>query len=259
MPLFRRRFMRRRLGRRFTRRKSMRGRFRRLSRNFSTLKAASLSILTGITSSAGTSFITSVHNSAASSASNGFVCLSQSDGTAPGAGGGRVGLRTQLLRLSVQGFTFTSIADAATPTFNMGRIIFYMVLENGEQALGVGDNDITRSIINWSTATNTGIVNPYNISSVPSRVRIIKDIFINPFQTTRAVATSVGNCVRWRFSVNLRRYMGRDKFTSYNSTVNATSSCISNHVFAHFIQGNATPADPGSLTSLWNFKITMVA
>lgn len=250
-------FKRRRMGgmRRFSFRRTL----RRVSKQLSTFRSASLqwaSPSTIVGGSGGT--MTCVHNNAASSTSNGYVHLSGiAGGTGPSV---RLGNRAQLLRLTVKGITYTGV-QANGGIINQGRVIFYMVRANGGDGLGVGNNDIVNAIMNWTTGTASGVFGTWNPQKVPTSIRIIKDININPWNTPNP-GTGAGNhngaVVRWDFSVNLRKYMGKDKWSTWTGSSNAASDSDANQVFAAFIQTTPTPADAGALTSVFGFKLTFL-
>lgn len=251
-------FKRRRIGgfKRFSFRRS----FRRMQREFKTLKSASLQWASpgSIVGGSGGVMI-STHNSAASSSSNGYVHLSAiASGTGPAA---RTGNRVQLLRLTVRGFSYTYV-DSPTPIYNMGRVVFYMVKNNNGDALGVGSNDIVNSILNWTTGTYSNTLGMWNPQLVPSQIRIIKDIMINPWNVARpasgAGASNSGAAIKWEFSVNLRKFMGKEKYSTYHASGNGASDADTNQVFAAFLQSNPTPVDSGSLVSVWGFKLSYI-
>lgn len=254
----RRTFKRRRTG--GYRKLSFRRSLRRLARNFSTFKSASIQWQSPSSIIGGTSGVmVSVHNSTASSSSNGYVHLSGIPvGTGPAT---RTGNRVQLLRLTVRGLTYTSV-EAPTPSTNMGRIVFYMVMNNANDTLGVGSNDIVNAMLNWTSATYAGVLAPWNPQQVPSAIRIIKDIYINPWNVCRpasgAGASNTGAVTPWQFSVNLRKYMGRSKFSTYSGASNTANDSVSNQLFCAFIQSTPTPADIGSLVSIWSFKLSYI-
>lgn len=249
-------FKRRRMGgfRRFSFRKTL----RRVSKQLATFRSASLQWATPVSIVGGSSgTMLSVHNNAASSTSNGYVHLSGiTVGTGPSV---RTGNRAQLLRLTVRGITYMSTFSTAGQ-INTGRIVFYMVKSNGGDVLGTGNNDIVNAINGWSTGTFSGVYGTWNPAVVPTRIRIIKDIHINPFNTPRETGGGnvMGQIVKWEFSVNLRKYMGKDKYSTWIGSSNAASDSDANQVFAAFIQTTPTPADPAALSSVWGFKLSFL-
>lgn len=203
---------------------------------------------------------TSVHNSAGSSTSNGIVCISNLAQSV--TANGRTGNFVKLMRMTVRGLTYNGAAQTTgsggtLPT--LWRIIFFSVRSNSAAALGTGGSDPTTFLQDFTTGTIQPCLAPFRAEIVPSRVRIIKDILINPFpvNTLTSGLLAVGKHKVWKFSVSLGRHF-KNQPTTFNSAATGPTGCEMNHVFACFIQSPAVPGDPGSAISQWTVKLSFL-
>lgn len=205
--------------------------------------------------------ISSQHNSTGSSTAGGIVLVS---GMGQGVTSGtRTGNRIQMLRLTMKGFTSTAFTNTYTPNNNFARIVVALIKNNNSSSIGVGASDWTTWINDWTTGNFTGVFGSYRPDIVPKKVRILKDILINPqnvnivTETIVAGSTTVGRNVPWKFSINLRRAT-RGGFTSYSGTTAGATSCETNHIFVYFVQASPAPSDPGSMFSTWTYKLSFL-
>lgn len=210
-------------------------------------------------------FLASLHNGAGSSTSNGIVCLSpltQGTGYA-----NRTGNQVKFMRLTVRGFTYMATPDTAETTDGiapvLGRIIFFVVRSNVGSALATGPSDPSTWLQDWNSNTFSVALANYNPDTVPSRIRVLKEIVINPINVNQVVTgtglslSTVGaRQVYWKFSKSISRFL-RGAYSTYNGSGSGTTACEQNHIFAAFLQSNTSAAAP-SFETFWTFKLSFL-
>jgi len=254
---FRRRFARKRP----VFRKSLRKRVLRLSKKVgSEIKANTMYQVTSTVSGSSSGLITSTHNSTGSTSSNGVVLITGLAQAVTAAG--RQGNFVRFLKMKVKGLTYNGAAQTTgsggtLPT--LYRVIFFSVRANAGESLGVGSSDPTTFITDFTTGGLSSCLGPFRAEIVPSRVRIIKDMIINPFpvnQTTSGLLAA-GAQRKWSFTVDLAKHF-RGQGSTYNGTGAGNTACEMNHVYACFLQNMATPGDPGSAISVWTVQLSFL-
>lgn len=239
----------------------LRKRIRRVSRKVSRIVNSAVQWLsTSNHASSSSSLLTSTHYSISTTTANATVLLS---GITQGTGASnRSGNKVSLLRATFRGFTYASVANSFSPIYNVGRIVVIHIKNNNGQSLGSGCTDWGLLLQDYTASGNAStVLSTWRPDMVPTKVRILKDMYLNPMNVNVCASGVAGanysRIMKWKFSLNLRKLL-KGAVTTYNTTTASATSCESNHLAIFFMQSNPTPADAGSLASVWSYKLSFL-
>lgn len=261
MPMFKRRRTFRQRRRKFRRfRKSLRKKVKYVARRVSGIIKASVqyTYTSKISGSSGGLF-TSVHNSSPVTTSNAVIPLTVlSQGSDEW---NRTGDMVRFGRLVIKGVTTFSVAASVPPTAPvLGRIILTWVKANNGATLATGPSALDTLFLDWASSTPQPVLALPNPKTVPSRAVIVRDITLNCMNVNQTVSGSqaTGRLIPWRINVNVAKLF-RGAASTYNGNGVGTAACEKNHLFIYFVGGTAVPpTDPGTMTSVWSFRLSFL-
>lgn len=203
--------------------------------------------------------VTSVHAADPSTTNDALFHLTP---LAAGAGeSSRIGNHVYFRRLVMHGYTYQSAAGncKTLAELPMGRIIIWLVRDNNGEDLNVsGSNtDVSSLFTSFSTSNSINACN-FLRPEFRSKIKILvnKRINLNPGGSNVDIATTLGSPRQWTIKLNLARII-KGPTTYVNSTgTMASGACMKNHIFAAFLQQQSVPGNAGSLTSVWQSRIS---